>query len=58
MTKFDAMIDRKGYDKEVRIVRNEIIKVIKDYEDRVIWKSFAVSELKRLAMEFKKLFYN
>lgn len=56
MILFDQMIDRKEYKKEVREIRNQIISLIKDYEDNKISKYFVILELKRLITEFKKVF--
>jgi len=42
--------------KEVRVIRNEIIQLLKEYEYKNITKIFAKSKLLRLIIEFKKLF--
>jgi hypothetical protein len=55
MIAFDKKLDKKDYKKEVRIIRNSIIQLLKDYEDKKILKSFVISELKRLVSEFKKV---
>ncbi|MDD3793281.1 MAG: hypothetical protein PHI37_00515 [Candidatus Gracilibacteria bacterium] len=55
MIKFDNRLDKREYKKEVRVVRNEIIQLLKDYEDKKITKTFVKSELKRLSIEFKKV---
>ncbi len=56
MVFFDKIIDQKEYKKEVREIRNQIINLIKDYEDKKVIKYFVINELKRLASEFKKVY--
>jgi len=55
MIVFDKKIDKREYKKEVRVVRNDIIKLLKDYEDKKITKIFVKKELKRLVWEFGKV---
>jgi len=55
MLAFDKKLDKREYKKEVRVVRNSIIQLLKDYEDKKITKIFVKSELKRLVSEFGKV---
>jgi len=55
MIAFDKKIDKRDYKKEVRIVRNEIIQLLKDYEDKKINLKFVRSELVKLVVEFVKV---
>jgi len=55
MLKFDKKIDKREYKKEVRIIRNNIIKLLKDYEDKKNNLKFVRSELVKLVVEFVKV---
>jgi len=55
MIVFDKKIDKREYKKEVRIIRNNIIKLLKDYEDKKINLKFVRSELVKLVVEFVKV---
>lgn len=55
MLKFDNRLDKREYKKEVRVVRNEIMQVLKDYEDKKVNKIFVKKELVRLIVEFGKV---
>jgi hypothetical protein len=55
MIKFDKKLDTREYKKEVRVIRNEIIQLLKNYEDKKINLKFVKSELVRLVNEFKKV---
>lgn len=56
MIVFDSIIDKKTYKEETRIIRNKIIQLLKDYEDKKVTKIFTVTELKKLIISFKSAF--
>ncbi len=56
MVKFDKIIDKKLYKEEVRIARNDIIKLLKDYEDNRVSRLTIRSKLKNLIIKFVEVY--
>lgn len=56
MIKFDKIVDKKAYKDEVRIARNDIIKLLKDYEDKKVTKFMFKKKLKTLVIEFVRVY--
>ena len=52
MVKFDKIIDKKEYKESVRIARNDIIKLLKDYEDKKVSRLSIRFKLKNLIIKF------
>lgn len=54
MIKFDKILDKREYTKKLRVIRNDIIKLLKDYEDKKVWVIFVKNKLIRLWVELRK----
>ncbi len=58
MIKFDKIIDKKAYKEEVRKARNEVITLLKKYEDKKITKTKFKIELKKTIINFVNAYKN
>ncbi|MFA5917353.1 MAG: hypothetical protein WC850_03925 [Candidatus Gracilibacteria bacterium] len=56
MVKFDNIIDKKIYKESVRIARNDIIKLLKDYEDKKVSRLSIRFKLKNLIIKFVEVY--
>jgi hypothetical protein len=56
MFKFDNIIDKKEYKETVRVARNDIIKLLKDYEDKKVSRLSIRFKLKNLIIKFVEVY--